>query len=169
MAEWRCLCFRSLTPRAEEEANQRHLWNIFKQDRYGQWINETRCFIGLPIWQFPISDWLNTHQMETWIQTDRLTEVFFSFYSKITLQGCLSETIITVIPVNRKYFILNAFDVYPIHNSAVQNNVLSLGQLLQKLNSFQVPFSLLWWHSQQWKWALHRSGYWNSCSNLHFK
>lgn len=43
----RCPSFRSLTPRAEVEANQSYFWNIFIQTRHKQWENETKGFLSV--------------------------------------------------------------------------------------------------------------------------
>ncbi len=81
VAEWRCPCLFSLTPRAEE-ANQRYLWSIFIHE---QWVNETKGFVTLCLWQvtmhMAISDWFG-NQSRGKINADGRTD-FSSFYGKI--------------------------------------------------------------------------------------
>ncbi len=51
---WCCQCFRSLTPQAEEETNWPYSLSHLIQNGHGQWVKETKGFIRLCIWQFPM-------------------------------------------------------------------------------------------------------------------
>ncbi len=62
VAEWRCPCLFSLTPRAEE-ANQCYLWNIFIHEQWGKTFLEKWDVLSLAVPNEAMSLYVDTEQL----------------------------------------------------------------------------------------------------------